>query len=238
MKLKVLFFMTIIILFFLIVSHAWGFSVKIVKKLIDDQTMVVFSKTSILLTDQDGTLYDQYRVDPWVIVDGCLIPGEKTIIVILGREGEKRGERLACYSYEKMKIQKQWIDNNRKINPWKILSCDVDGDKRPEVAVGVWKTATFHPVFDNRLFIYAWEKGMVFPKWLGSRLSAPFIDFEFQDFDKDGVQELIALEYQKDGLMRVMGYDWTGFGFIGSAILGKDLHMKNLHEFMICKEGY
>ena len=213
----------------------WSFShaEEITKTLTENQTTVVLSKNRMQLISQNGILLDEYRVEPWIIRDGCLLPGEKRVIVILGREGKTRGERLACYSFAGNVIRKKWIDNNRDINPWKIVSCDVDGDKHPEVAVGVWKTAKFHPVYDNRLFIYTWEKGMIYPKWLGSRLSSPFIDYDFRDIDQDGVQELIALEYQKDGLMRIMGYEWSGFGFLGSTILEKDLNIQNLNEFQI-----
>jgi len=229
----------VLFIFLLIfVPASISYAEDIVKTFTGDQFFINLYQNRMELADNNSILLDQYRVDPWVIVDGCLLPGEKVIIVILGREGETRGERLACYGFEGIKFQKKWIDNNRKINPWKILSCDVEGDGRLEVAVGVWKTARFHPVFDNRLFIYAWVKGMIYPKWLGSRLSSPFVDFDFQDFDRDDVQELIALEYQKNGLMRAMGYEWTGFGFIGTSILGKDLFLKSISEFWLEKEGY
>ncbi|MEI6157976.1 MAG: hypothetical protein WCP87_06395, partial [Atribacterota bacterium] len=142
-----------------------------------------------------------------------------------------RGERVGCFSFSDGKITRQWIDTDRGYHPWKIMSTDVDGDTKPDVCLGVWKKTQFHSVYDNRLFVFSWENGTIYPKWLGSRLSSPFVDFDFRDLDQDGFPELIALEYQKNGLKRVMSYQWSGFGFTGYSILEKDLSINNLDHF-------
>jgi len=226
------------VLFFLLILSFFpklALTMENIKTFPGDQYTLYLYHNRMELVDNNNVVIDRYLMEPWTIVDGCLYSEEKVILIILGREGEIRGERLACYKFEEGKFQEKWIDNNRQMNPWKILMCDVEGDGKPEVAVGVWKTAQFHPVFDNRLFIYAWEKEMIYPKWLGSRLSSPFVDFDFRDVNHDGITELIALEYQKDGLKRVMTYEWTGFGFRGIAILSKNLSIDSISDF--CLEG-
>ena len=235
MMLKKLIYIIFTVFGFLFIAFGCSQAKIPIKTFDHDQIFINIYHDSLEMADNNNVLIDRYLMEPWIIVDGCLYSDEKVVFVILGREGEIRGERLACYKYEGGKFQEKWIDNNRQMNPWKILMCDVEGDGRPEVAVGVWKKAQFHPVFDNRLFIYAWEKGMIFPKWLGSRLSSPFLDFNFWDSNHDGLTELIALEYQKDGLKRIMAYEWTGFGFRGIAILGKNLLINSIAEF--CFEG-
>lgn len=230
---KILIFLTIFSYLFII--RGYSQAKILIKSFKDNQISINLYHDYLEIVDNKNIFIDRYLMKPWIIVDGCLHSNEKAILVILGREGEIRGERLACFKYEGGKFQEKWIDNNRQINPWKILICDVEGDGKPEMAVGVWKTAKFHPVFDNRLFIYAWEKGMIYPKWLGSRLSSPLVDFDFRDINHDGITELIALEYQKDGLKRVIAYEWTGFGFRGIKILGKNLSMNSISDF--CLEG-
>ena len=234
MRKKVIFiFFTVFV--FLFIAFGYSQAKILIKSLEHDQISINIYHDSLEMADNNNVLIDRYLMEPWIIIDGCLYSDEKVVFVILGREGEIRGERLACYKYEGGKFQEKWIYNNRQLNPWKILMCDVEGDGKTEVAVGVWKTAKFHPVFDNRLFIYAWEKEMIYPKWLGSRLSSPFLDFDFRDTNHDGLTELIALEYQKNGLKRIMAYEWTGFGFRGIAILGKNLIINSIAEF--CFEG-
>jgi hypothetical protein len=101
------------------------------------------------------------------------------------------------------------------LNPWKVQTCDVDGDSKTEISLGVYKTAVFHPVMAKRPFIYEWNGNAISPKWLGSRLARPFDDYIFADIDDDGIDELISIEHLKDGRKAVNSYSWKGFGFEG-----------------------
>jgi hypothetical protein len=101
----------------------------------------------------------------------------------------------------------------KEINPWKVQTCDVDGDGRKEISVGVYKKAVFHPVLAKRPFIYDWADGRMSPKWLGSRLARPFDDYVFSDINSDGKDELISDELLADGSKAVNSYGWKGFGF-------------------------
>ena len=120
----------------------------------------------------------------------------------------------------------------KKLNPWKLMAGDVDGDGELEIAVGVYKKSRYDPILEKRPFFYNWKKGRLVPKWLGSRLSRRFDDFVLADLDGDGSHELVALERVKDrsgagvkggssdsvadkvGNKYVLGvYKWHSFGF-------------------------
>ena len=101
----------------------------------------------------------------------------------------------------------------KEINPWKVQTCDVDGDGSKEISVGVYKKAVFHPVMAKRPFIYNWSDGHMSPKWLGSRLARPFDDYVFCDINSDGKDELISEELIADGSKAINTYGWKGFGF-------------------------
>jgi len=103
-----------------------------------------------------------------------------------------------------------------ELNPWKVQTCDTDGDGRTEISLGVYKTARFHPVMAKRPFIFEWNGNAILPKWLGSRLARPFDDYIFSDIDGDGSDELISAERLEDGRKIVNSYSWKGFGFEGT----------------------
>ena len=188
-----------------------------------DRLGIIVQETKLLIRNNSGEDIDSIDTSPFEIKDYCVDTDLSHVFLILGISDSLRGERLAIFSRLSASANRLWIDDNRGHNPWKIICCDVDGDNRYEVCVGVWKKARFHPVFDNRLFVYNWDGVEIFPKWLGSRLSSPFVDFDFYDIDDDGISELIALELQRDRLKRVMTYKWTGFGFEGFRVIANDL---------------
>jgi hypothetical protein len=97
--------------------------------------------------------------------------------------------------------------------PWKLAVADVDGDGRREIIVGVYKSTRYFPKPHNCLFIYAWDGRRAAPKWLGSSLARPFVDFAFVDSDGDGRAELVAIETRRDGRRCLALYSWNGFGF-------------------------
>lgn len=109
--------------------------------------------------------------------------------------------------------QIMWRGVHASWKPWKMLVADVDGDGQREIILGIKKATRYFPKPHNCLFIYSWNGRRAYPKWLGSTLSKPFTDFVFSDLDKDGEDELIAIETMRDGKVCVAVYSWNGFGF-------------------------
>lgn len=105
------------------------------------------------------------------------------------------------------------IWRQKKLNPWKVRVADVDGDGRQEIILGVWKKSPKDPIMAKRVFVYGWDGKRMMPKWLGSRLSRRFIDFEVRHLDRDGIPELIALEVAAGKPRRIGIYRWRSFGF-------------------------
>lgn len=109
--------------------------------------------------------------------------------------------------------------SQKRLNPWKLRIADVDGDGYKEIIAGVWKKSPKDPVMAKRSFVYSWTGSRMTPKWLGSRLSRRFVDFDVRDINKDGWAELLAVEVSPGKPKRIGIYRWRSFGFdwIGSA---------------------
>lgn len=106
-----------------------------------------------------------------------------------------------------------WRGVPARWQPWKLAIADVDGDGQHEIVVGVYKSTRFFPKPHNCLFIYAWDGRRAHPKWLGSALSKPFVDFAFINGKGDSPDRLVAIETKRDGRRCVAVYSWNGFGF-------------------------
>lgn len=139
--------------------------------------------------------------------------GNDDLFLLLKRQGQEYGERLILLDYNGHILEKIDDESFRKVNPWKVQVCDVDGDGKPEVSLGVYTLAKYNPVYAKRPFLYEFSNHRLYPKWLGSRLSHPFDDYVFSDLDGDRMDELIALETMQDGKKELNAYKWTGFGF-------------------------
>lgn len=134
--------------------------------------------------------------------------GKRELVVVTGSPLERFGRGVTVVFFNR----RPWT-GLRGLNPWKVALGDIDGDGSPELLVGVWKQTRLDPVFDRRLFVYAWSEHGPVPRWLGSRLSRPFVDFGVRDVDGDGDLELVAVELERSGVFSTREYEWSGFGF-------------------------
>ncbi|HOR86949.1 MAG TPA: hypothetical protein PLL98_10755 [Bacillota bacterium] len=172
----------------------------------------------INLYSNTGELISQYKIQDTggKIISCCIsdIDGDsyEELFIIKGNGNAFYGNRLVMLFFDKG-LEESYEREFMELNPWKVQTCDVDGDNRKEIALGVYKEAAFHPVMAKRPFLYHWEKDDIAPMWRGSRLSRPFEDYIFFDIDYDGRDEIIAIEMLSDGRALVNAYGWAGFGF-------------------------
>jgi len=181
-------------------------------------------KSKIMLLDESSNILDAFFIkDSEELKDcyGTKDPDCVRIYGVLGKKDKQRGEYIVVFPMSSQKIEKPFRDRH-KLNPWKVMIADVDGDGNPELCVGVWKKTRYFDTYENRLFIYNRSGNYIYPKWLGSRFTNPFIDFNFKDMDGDGKEELILLERDKTGAKRIVSYRWRTFGFEGSKIVTED----------------
>ncbi len=135
----------------------------------------------------------------------------------LDRDG--RVERIELDSEREMTLQitrsgrSVWSGVPSKWKPWKLQIADVDGDGKPEIAIGVFKSTKFFPKPHNCLFIYGWSGDEASPKWLGSSLGRPFTEFLFADLNDVPGDELLAIETSRDSKPSIAVYRWDSFGF-------------------------
>ncbi|RRJ26568.1 hypothetical protein EHV10_00620 [Lachnoanaerobaculum gingivalis] len=99
------------------------------------------------------------------------------------------------------------------MKPSKVQLGDVDGDKRADINIIMYKKVKFHNALAKRPFFYNFDSQKLIPLWLGSRLSRPFDDIILDDIDKDGIAELIAIEELENKNRILSVYKWEGFGF-------------------------
>ncbi len=184
-------------------------------------------RSGITLVDESSEVVASWSSLPWEVKDCAAKPSGGVLFLILGPAGASQrsttGARLAVLSIDGRRIEEILVDKDRGQNPWKIRAADIDGDGQTEVCVGVSIKAGSGETRKKCLHVYGWDGRGLFPKWLGSKLSMPFMDFGLCDTDADGQVELVSLEAQKNGLARVMVYRWRGFGFEGVTELESDL---------------
>ena len=151
------------------------------------------------------------------VVDACALGAD--VYVVVGAPGAAWGHEVRAYRAEGGALRVVWTMAAARKRPWRVRTADVDGDGAPELALGVFNKARFHPVDAKRPFIFNLRENGVSPKWLGSRLSRPFMDFAFLDVEPPAGDELIAVEINPDGTHRLAAYSWNGFGFTLARVL-------------------
>ena len=120
------------------------------------------------------------------------------------------------FSIAKNEFIQPSLDSHEYFNPWKVEVSDVDNDNNPEIILGVHKSTKYYEKEENRIFVFNRDKDYIFPKWLGSKVGNPIIDFKFDNVSKN----LVILEESKETSKKiVVSYKWNGFGFDNEQIL-------------------
>lgn len=117
---------------------------------------------------------------------------------------------IVPFNKEKEEFLTPSIDVHDYFNPWKLDICDIDNDKKPELIVGVHKATRYFKRIENRIFVFNIENSYIYPKWLGSKIGNPIIDFSV---DHQNKSIKITEQTQDSSIMLLRTYKWNGFGF-------------------------
>lgn len=140
--------------------------------------------------------------------------GKSELIILTGNKRAEYGKEVIVFAVSNS-IREIGRKDFTKLNPWKLVIGDIDGNNIEEISVGVYKESPLHTVMAKRPFIYSFVDGGIHPKWRGSRLARPFTDYNFYDIDGDGIDEIISIEILQDNRKIINTYKWKGFGFEG-----------------------
>jgi hypothetical protein len=83
----------------------------------------------------------------------------------------------------------------------------------PRLAVATYKATHFAPFEHNCMFLFAWQGGTAEARWLGSRLTRPYLDATHADLRSDGDWRMVAVEITRDGGHGLSVYNPIGFGY-------------------------
>ena len=97
--------------------------------------------------------------------------------------------------------------------PWQFWWSRVGNERR--FAVATYKKTHFAPFPHNCMFLFAWKGGKAEARWLGSRLSRPYVDAAHADLRGDGQCRMVAVEQTKEGGRALSVYHPIGFGYQG-----------------------
>jgi hypothetical protein len=130
--------------------------------------------------------------------------GAATVIVKLDPARAKTATAIYKGKIIWQAIPKDW-------KPWKIAVADVDGDKKDELLIGLYKVTRHSPNRIHTLYVYGFDGSKMIPRWRGSRLTRDFDDFSVAKAPKG--DKILTLDRLLDGRFALSCYTWSGFGF-------------------------
>jgi poly-gamma-glutamate capsule biosynthesis protein CapA/YwtB (metallophosphatase superfamily) len=114
---------------------------------------------------------------------------------------------------------------------WQVVDFalgDPNDDGRGEVLIALRKPGTSGQM-QSHPFIVGYRGGMYRLMWGGTAVAQPISEVEIADVDGDGIQELIVLEDQENGLQTLGVWRWHGWGF-SLVWRSKLAHLQGLHQ--------
>ncbi|MHB9131251.1 MAG: hypothetical protein ACYDBB_09205 [Armatimonadota bacterium] len=83
----------------------------------------------------------------------------------------------------------------------------------PRLAIATYKATHFAPFEHNCMFLFAWHSGAAEARWLGSRLTRPYLDATHADLRGDDNWRMVAVEVTRNGGHGISVYHPIGFGY-------------------------
>ncbi len=102
-----------------------------------------------------------------------------------------------------------WAFAPKRLNPWQIRAGDLDGNRKMDFMLGVFKSTNLIKEPHRTIFIYEFTGEEVKPKWKGSTIGRDFIDFNFVQLEGP---RMIIIEIDLDGRHVLSEWKWRGFG--------------------------
>lgn len=186
-----------------------------------DQWIILIRKNSIAVYSKLNDKIYKKTITDGNIISCCASPlndkNQYFFLLLVSKKRDRYADDLAIIKIlnkdKVITLKNIYRKSLETLNPWKIQTCDIDGDGKHEISICTYKATPFNPVMAKRPFLYQWTGSEIAPKWLGSRLSSPFKDLIFADINHDGRDELISIEVLENANEIVNSYAWKGFGF-------------------------
>jgi len=99
-------------------------------------------------------------------------------------------------------------------HPWQLWWASAAGERR--LAVASYKATPYVHFEHNCMFLFVWHAyGVVEPRWLGSRLTRPYLDATHAPVRTRDDTTMVAIEITRDGGHGLSAYHPIGFGYEG-----------------------
>lgn len=204
------------------------------------QTLSLYFDDSLLYTkvdeeDHSLQLHKDRRIFD-VATGDVTKDGNEEIILLIGDRNSRFAEELVIYQLDlasQEKYRRIYTNNIALIRPWMVKTCELNGDDKVEIFIGVNKSTYYYKEIENRPFFFNFTDGFLVKKWTGSKFRAPYKEIFFEDLNNNGRDEVIVVE-EAEGGYRLAVYYWFGFGFI---LQGESTVFEDITDLQVIEEN-